>query len=240
MGDNNMLHLPPRIFSESAMNKSKESLENWCSQVGWTCTRIPEGAERTPDYILEIDKINIYAEVKEIVANEEEIKVIKQLEERGWGDPCGEKPGKTVREKIKASYEQIKRLSERDKTCAILVLYNNSGMPGLGRLDHYHVLTAMFGLQTLPVIVPSDPNIPLSFGLDFFGPKKSVSPKRHRYLSGILTLYDHHQKGLLAFFYHNPHALVPLHCRLIDSENCIQYRVSPTEINWEFIKCAEG
>jgi len=216
------------------MNVSEQLLETWCSQKGWECTRIPEETERTPDYLLKIDGTVIYAEVKEIVATEEETKVLEQLEKRGWGDAHGEEPGKTVREKIKDSYGQLKRFSMRDKSSAILVLYNNSGMVGLGRLDHYHVLTAMFGLQTVPVIVPSDSALPLSFGPDFFGPKKSVGPERNRYLSGILTLYEHYENGLTAFFYHNPHALFPVQYRLIGK--CIQYRVSPTEINWELVE----
>ena len=222
------------------MNISEELLEKWCSQKGWGCTRIPAEAEQTPDYILKIDGTVIYAEVKEIVANEEEIKVLRQLNERGVGDAYGEEPGKTVREKIKKSHRQLKRLSESGETSAILVLYNNSGIPGLGRLKHYHVLTGMFGLQTVPVIVSHDPAIPLSFGPDFFGPKKSVGPERNRYLSGILTLYEHYQNGLMAFFYHNPYARFPVPCRLIGNENCVQYQVSSTGINWELIKCAES
>lgn len=219
------------------MNISEELLENWCSQNRWGCARIPEGAERTPDYILKIDGTVVYAEVKEIVANDEEIKVLKQLEECGCGDAYGDEPGKTVRAKIKESYGQLKRLSKRDKTSAILVLYNNSGMAGLGRLNHYNVLTAMFGLQTVPVRVPHDSSIPVSFGSDFFGPKKSVTPEQNSYLSGILTLYEHYQNGLVAFFYHNPHARYPVPNQLIGCESCVQYRVSSTEINWELIKC---
>lgn len=219
------------------MNISEELLENWCSLKGWRCERIPEEAERTPDYILKIDGTIVYAEVKEIVANDEEIKVLKQLEECGCGDAYGEEPGKTVRAKIKESYGQLKRLSKRDETSAILVLYNNSGIAGLGRLDHYHVLTAMFGLQTVPVRVPHDSTIPVSFGPDFFGSKKSVTPEQNSYLSGILTLYEHYQNGLGAFFYHNPHALYPVPYQLIRCESCAQYRVSSTEINWELITC---
>jgi len=218
------------------MNISEELLENWCSQKGWGCARIPEEVEQTPDYILKIDGTVVYAEVKEIVANDEEIKVLKQLEECGCGDAYGEEPGKTVRAKIKGSYGQLKRLSKRDETSAILVLYNNSGMAGLGRLNHYHVLTAMFGLQTVPVRVPHA-GIPVSFGSDFFGAKKSVTSEQNSYLSGILTLYEHYQNGLVAFFYHNPHARYPVPYEIIGFENCVQYRVSSTEINWELIKC---
>ena len=126
------------------MNKSEELLETWCSCNGWSYERIPEDSARTPDYRINISGIPLYAEVKEIVANEEERRVIDQLSERGWSDPFGEEPGKTIREKIKESYEQIKRFTKVDHCSGVLVLYNNSGIDGLGRLDHYHVLTGMF------------------------------------------------------------------------------------------------
>ncbi|MFN0141584.1 MAG: hypothetical protein ACKVQW_16045 [Pyrinomonadaceae bacterium] len=116
------------------MNKSEELLEIWCSQNGWAYERIQEGSERTPDYRINISGIEIYAEVKEILANNEEIKVSEQLSERGWSDGYGGEPGKAVREKIKESYGQIKRFTEPENCSGILVLFNNSGMAGLGRM----------------------------------------------------------------------------------------------------------
>ena len=117
------------------------------------CERIPEESGRTPDYQITISGIKLYAEVKEIVASEEEIKVIRQLSERGSSDAYGEEPGKTIKE----GYAQIKRFTKLDNCPGVLVLYNNSGMDGLGRFDHYHVLTGMCGLQTVPVSIPTDP-----------------------------------------------------------------------------------
>lgn len=228
-----------KCWVNTSMNKSELMLESWCRSKGWLCTRIPEDNDRTPDYKISIDAISIYAEVKEIIDNEEERRVIKQLAERGWSDAYGEEPGKTVREKIKESYQQIKRFASQDKSPGILVLYNNSGLAGLGRLDHYHVLTGMFGLQTVPVAVPRDPSAELTFGPDFFGPKKSVSDNRNRYLSGVMTLYEHYEKGLMAFFYHNPHAVHPLRSACLMTDNCIQFRRSTTELNWELIGNAQ-
>jgi hypothetical protein len=57
------------------MNKSEQLLKTWCSQNGWLCERIPEEPARTPDYRINISGTKLYAEVKEIVANEEEVKV---------------------------------------------------------------------------------------------------------------------------------------------------------------------
>ena len=222
------------------MNRSEQLLETWCSQHGWLCERISEESARTPDYRIKISEITTYAEVKEIVANEEESRVTRQLTERGWSDGYGEEPGKTVREKIKEGYGQIKRFSKRENTSGFLVLYNNSGMLGLGRIDHYHVLTGMFGLQTVPVSIPEDPRIQPIFGPDYFGPKKSVAQNRNRYLSGIMTLYEHHEKGLMTYFYHNPHAIYPINPGLINVDNCIQYKVSSVELNWELVRDSEG
>jgi hypothetical protein len=222
------------------MNESEVLLENWCIKKGWLFERIPEEATKTPDYELNIMGTKIYAEVKEIIANPEERQIDRQLSQRGWSDAYGEEPGKTVREKIKSGYPQIRKLAEQVGCCGILVLYNNSGVLGLGRLDHYHVLTGMFGLQTVPVTVSREPETPTKYELDYLGSKKSVTNDRNRYLSGILTLYEHHEKGLMAFFYHNPHAMYPVEPKVIDVENCIQYKPSSTEINWELVTIEKG
>lgn len=214
-------------------------LEAGCSQSGWFCERIPEESTRTPDYRITIYGTRLYAEVKEIIANEEERKIIRQLSESGCSDAYGEEPGKTIREKIKESYAQIKGLAKVQKCPGILVLYNNSGMDGLGRISSYNVLTGMFGLQTVRVTIPRDPSIDPIFGPDYFGPKKSVTRDRNRYLSGIMTLFEHYERGLMMLFYHNPHAKYPINPRLIDAKNCLQYRLSSTELNWELIDCPD-
>lgn len=221
------------------MNKSEELLENWCSRNGWLYEKIPENSGRTPDYRVNLSGISLYAEVKEIVATEEERRVIEQLSERGWSDPFGEEPGKTIREKIKEGYEQIKRFTKVEHCPGLLVLYNNSGMDGLGRLDHYHVLTGMFGLQTVPVSIPKDPHLQPIYGPDYLGPKKSVSSERNRYLSGIMTLYEHYKKGLMAYLYHNPYALYPIDPTLINATNCIQYKIDFMNLNWELIRVGD-
>jgi hypothetical protein len=109
-------------------------------------------------------------------------------------------------------------------------------MHGLGRLDHYNVLTGMFGLQTVPATIPKDPAIQPIFGADFLGAKKSVTPNRNRYLSGIMTLYEHYEKGLMIFFYHNPYAKYPIDVSLLNVNNCVQYKLDSAELNWELVK----
>jgi hypothetical protein len=147
------------------MNISEHLFETWCFKNSWLYEIIPVETACTSDYRINISGITIYAEVKEILANDDEKKVIRQLDEGEMSDVYGEAPGKTIRKKVKDSYKQIKRFANLENCPGVLVLYNNSGLPGLGRLDHYHVLTGMFGLQTIPVTIPKDSSIQPIYGL---------------------------------------------------------------------------
>lgn len=102
--------------------KSEQLLDTWCYRTGWLCERIPEESARTPDYRITIAGTQLNAEVKEIVANEEEGRGLEQLSTRGWADPFDEEPGKTIREKIKESHGQIKRFTEVENCSGVLVL----------------------------------------------------------------------------------------------------------------------
>lgn len=218
------------------MNKSEQLLKTWCSQNDWLCERIQVESECTPDFRIYISGTKLYAEVKEIVANKEELKVMRQLSERGYSDVYGEEPGKTVREKIKESYKQIKRFAEPEECSGVLVLYNNSGIGGLGRLHHEHVLTGMFGLRTVPVSIPNDPHTQPIIGSDYLGSKKSVTPTQNRYLSGIMVLYQQDdEKRLQSLFYHNRYAKYPIDPQLMNVNNCIQYKLSDSNLKWELV-----
>jgi hypothetical protein len=220
----------------TSITESELLFNQWCELANWQCNKIPEETEKTPDYEWFPNGEKIYAEIKEIIANEEEIKVLDNLKKTNFSGAYGEEPGKTVREKIKIAYPQLKSRAKIDNRPAVLVLYNNTGMAGFGRIDHYHVLIGMFGLQTVPFSLSADGGNWNPSGPDFFGPKKSVTENRNRYLSGILTLYRHHERGLLGFMHHNPFAKFPIKHELINVTSCIQYVVSTTEINWDLIK----
>lgn len=216
------------------MEKSEELFEVWASANGWTVERIPaENGMKTPDYRITRCSDVIYAEVKEIVANKAEVRAMRQLEERGFTDPIGGEPGLTVRDKIKDSYHQIKRFAKADSRPGILVLYNNTGMIGSSRIDAYHVLTGMFGLQTVPIRVSRSPENPPLVGPDFLGPKKSVRESEKRYLSGILVLREHYERGLIGNLYHNPFARFPVEREQMSAVNCYQYTVNFETISWD-------
>lgn len=218
------------------MNKSEILFFAWCKKHEFECNKIKESNTSTPDF--EITKFNkpIYAEIKEIVANEEEKKILQQLEEKGWSGAYGEEPGKTIREKIKDSYPQLKQYAEPNEAPAILVLYNNTGMLGLGRIDSYNILTGMFGLQSVPIYISEDSSAPPKFGRDYFGPKKSVAVNRNRYLSAIVVLYENHENIIHSLIYHNPYAKYKIEQDYFAISDSFQYRVNMDKLNWETIK----
>jgi hypothetical protein len=214
------------------MNYSEILFKNWCALSGWSCHKIPEEVMRTPDFKIGKNDFYVFAEVKEIVANEEEKESLALLDNKQCGVAYGELPGKTVRTKINSAYPQIKRLSKKSSCSGVLVLYNKTEMPGLGRINHYHVLTAMFGLQTIDFSVQHKSVIDVTESGESLGCKESVSPTRNTYLSAILSLYEHHEKGLIAFIYHNPYAIHPLKYDLCNAPQTIQYKLCNQINNW--------
>jgi hypothetical protein len=156
--------------------KSESLFIEWCALSKWKCEKIPEGNVKTPDFEWFPGGQKVYVEVKEIDANEEELGVLEKLKRGERGGPCGEEPGKTVREKIKASYQQQKSHTKLESCPGVLVLYNNTGMAGLGRVDQYHVLVGMFGLQTIPYALSPDGSWN-QYAPDYFGQKSQLAKR---------------------------------------------------------------
>jgi hypothetical protein len=88
------------------------------------------------------------------------------------------------------------------------VVYDN----GASRLhvDPYAVATAMRGIDVVPVIVPTDPDISPEFLPTRSGPKKKMTETANTNISAIgVLLTDFGDKPLLCV-YHNRHARHPI------------------------------
>ena len=218
------------------VNLSEKLFIDWCVKHDFECSKINTDHTKTPDFKVTKSGFTLYAEVKEIIANEEEKKVLEQLRTRGWSDAYGEEPGKTVREKIKDAYPQLKHFASTNKAPGILVLYNNTGMVGNGRIDAYNILIGMFGLQTIPIYISENPEATPVTGRDYFGLKKSVGPERNTYLSAIIVLYTKNEDILYSSIYHNPFARQKISTEHLNLPDSFQYVVNFENIAWETIK----
>ncbi|MGV8835920.1 MAG: hypothetical protein ACWA6V_07525 [Cellvibrio sp.] len=219
------------------MNISQTLFEKWCPLIGGTSQAIPESEEenvKTPDYLLKINNVNIYAEIKEINATKDEEKILEALKNNKDPETAyGEEPGKTVRQNITSGYNQLKLHCETKNCCGILVFFNNSGMPGLGRFDHHHILHGMFGSWNISIYPQETGGKIINKDRDFLGGKKSLTKDHKKYLSGILNLTEHHSRGLIGFLYHNLFALHPLDKKLFNSKHCTQYIANLAHMRWE-------
>ena len=220
----------------SKENLSEKLFIDWCLKHQFQCLRISTNHTKTPDFKVTKSDITLYAEVKEIIANEEEKRALEQLKTKGWSGAFGEEPGKTVREKIKDAYPQLKHYSVTNKVPGVLVLYNNTGMIGNGRIDAYNVLIGMFGTQTIPVYVSNNPETPPIIGKDYFGRNKSVWAERKTYLSAIIVLYTNIENTLCSSIYHNPFAKHKIPPEFLNLSDSFQFSVNLENLIWENIK----
>jgi hypothetical protein len=97
--------------------KSEELFKKYCAEQAYAIEKIPEGAEKTPDFLLTTSYGPIIAEIKEACPNEEDARIILER-----GGTITKILGKRVGERIK----QAKRKKFGDaKIPCVIVLYDN-------------------------------------------------------------------------------------------------------------------
>jgi hypothetical protein len=62
-----------------AMTSSERYFERFCERRGIAIRRLPEGPDKTPDYEIVVDGIEIVAEVKQIEPNAEDRDVLTEV-----------------------------------------------------------------------------------------------------------------------------------------------------------------
>lgn len=149
---------------------AEQTFRDFCDQVDIQCKRVPEvNVEKRPDYEIFASGQRVIVEVKQFDPNSEEKKALEDLEKKGLATSFPTiNPGSRVRNAIGDAAPQLKALS-KGKIPAMVVLQTNI----LNRyVRPYDIMTAMQGLDTIPVTVPEDLNISPTFGDVKRGPKK--------------------------------------------------------------------
>lgn len=203
-----------RIFGTLSRNTiSEEQFERFCRENGIQCSRLEPSevpGEQSPDYEIRTASGAAIVEVKQFDPNDEDRKVAKQLQERGYSDAFGGEPGARARLKIQAGVKQL-RARSRGEHPTILVLYNNVPFNDRG-VDPYEIKTAMYGLEKYELAVDSSGISVVDRG---FGPKRKVTPSSNTSLSAVAALYGDPDSDLTLLVYHNIHAVVPLDWRTL-------------------------
>ncbi len=188
---------------------SEELFERYCSDVGVQYEPIQtEEGVRTPDYRLTMSRHTVIAEVKQVDPNDEELRLMKQLEEHGHTEAFGGVPGHRAHRKIKKTAPQLRRLA-KGRYPAMVVLYNNVPLT-THHTEAYAIKTAMHGLEAVHFAVPEDPSS-LSYVVDQrFGGRRSVTPSDNTTISAVAVLARRPDGVLFLCVYHNSDSALPI------------------------------
>jgi hypothetical protein len=215
---------------------SEELFVLLCAQIDIACDRVPTASdisEYRPDFVLTGRRGTlIFAEIKQFDPSPEEQIQIRRILADETGELCGT-PGGRIREVIDRANRQLKALSNGMHP-GLLVVYNN--VPGASyHTEDYAVLTAMRGLDVVPVVVPSNPREPVTFLDARPGPKRKLRPDANTHVSAIAVLARGRTAELRLAVYHNPHAKAPLPPAELIAPCVMHHRMREDQSGWEDI-----
>lgn len=205
---------------------SEELFERFCKENTIQLSRIEVSTipgKKEPDYEIATSLGTVLVEVKQFDPNPEELRLQKQLEDRGWTDAFGGEPGAKVRLKIQSAAKQLKSRGA-GSVPSMVVLYNNVPINSRGT-DPYEIKTAMYGMEKIDLSVTS--NISgVSVKDRGFGPKRKMTPKSNTSISAVAALYSGLEQQLLMCVFHNIYATMPLNIEAFQGEKIKHYAIA--------------
>lgn len=196
---------------------AEQSFRKFCAQAGIRWRKVPtddkkkrekrEKGEQRPDCEIWASGHKIVVEVKQFCpTNREEKEALEDSENKSVAAFPIHKPGERVRNAMGTAASQLKALS-KGKIPAMLVLQNNIGAL---HTHPYAILTAMRGLDRIPVAVPDDPNISPSFGNVESGSRRKMTEKHNTKISAIAVIQISSDEMYELDVYHNRFAANPI------------------------------
>ena len=176
----------------SSKTVSEFAFEKFCSSNGLTYQKIVEGSDPTPDYVLTINDMTIYVEVKQI---DEDVNFSSARQTRS--------PGTHVRAKINEARNQVRNASENGFPTVLLVYNNLDPLQRFGT-EQLDFLAAMYGELTMLVSVT-----PNSSSGVFHGRNRAFRENKNNSFSAVGRLYKD-QDSVAVHLYENMYAKVPL------------------------------
>lgn len=169
---------------------SEELFERFCKENKIQLSRIEVSTvfgKKEPDYEIATSLGTVLVEVKQFDPNPEELRLQKQLEDKGWTDAFGGEPGAKVRLKIQSAAKQLKSRGA-GSVPSMVVLYNNVPISRRGT-DPYEIKTAMYGMEKFDLSIASNTS-EVSVKDRGFGPKRKMTPRSNTSISAVAALYN--------------------------------------------------
>jgi hypothetical protein len=151
----------------------------------------------------------VTCEVKQIDPNAEDRRELAELQE---GVGAGRWLANRLRAKLKKVSAQLKSACVSGRPTLLVV---DDKTPFKSYTDHADVVQAMFGRDSVKVLVPSDPSLPQQVSDLFFGEGRGMGPGHNTKVSAIAILDG--GPPLTLRVHHNPYAAVRLDPRVFES-----------------------
>lgn len=217
------------------MTESELLFERFCLQRKMIHHRVPTSGEfgqQRPDYRVRSRwrrRRWIWVEVKEIIPNREEAQQIALLR-AGKVASFGTEPGKKMRSIIDSGAPQLRAVLT-PRAPAIIVAYDTTRALRQ-HTDPYGVLTAMRGLDVMPVEIPRDPRESPRFGRLRAGGKRRMTSSANTSVSAIGVLYEYGRRATVLDLFHNPFAQTPLRAVDLDGPFVRHFAMNRNQSDW--------
>ena len=216
----------------SPMTESEKDTIRLFNEIGVNLKRIPEGAEKTPDFFIETDKQKIFIEVKEVNENEEEKKLLKEIEDKGQvsGHDSPE-IGKRFRPSIQAANRQLKK-SCKSNEAGLVIIQDVRDFFTRSCIPQEEIKLAMFGDRVTWVEVRSR-----KIQADIYDKNKTTTGQKNTTVSAVgLMIKNIQDNSLTLHIYHNPHAKNILISPFLESPKIYEYSICNTRSYGDFEK----
>jgi hypothetical protein len=132
------------------LTEAESLFEPFCVEHQIACQRIPEGAEKTPDYEITLAGRRIAVEVKQLEPNAQDLAFFEDL--RTIGHAGGAVDTGRARSAIQDAMKQLRPYA-KGRMPAVVVLYDTMGS-AIGYLDADNLADCLYGEEKVHFLVP--------------------------------------------------------------------------------------
>ncbi|MGB8698733.1 MAG: hypothetical protein WCD18_04890 [Thermosynechococcaceae cyanobacterium] len=224
----------------SQKTKSENLFEKFCdlNQIPWEKIEESSLAKR-PDYQVEFFGQDFIVEIKQFDPNKEERDLIRR-QQQGENIAFSINPGERIRKAIRSANSQLRQLSKGTIPTLLVVYDNVTSAPWWDHTSEYSMMTAMKGVDQIPIKVPRDPKKSVIFGELESGGKRAMRSDANTTVSAVAEIRPYADDDIHFRVYHNWFASVPIDPALLRISNIKQFRLPEVSRNsldksWELL-----